>query len=109
MAGRSINALLERLGCLESAKPHGFRAMFSTYFNNAHWNPDIIEAYLAHKPRDEIRAKYNRATHLSQRREMMQHWADHLDSLAAGVSVVTIRPKVVYPSAPTPSIMTPGA
>ena len=89
MASRSMNALLDRLGYLEGAKPHGFRAMFSTHFNNSHSNPDVIEACLAHKPQDRIRAKYNRAEYEESRRTMMQDWADHLDALASASNVVT--------------------
>jgi hypothetical protein len=50
-------------------------------FNDAHWNPDVIEACLAHKTQDRIRAKYNRAEYLAQRRDTMQRWADYLDTL----------------------------
>lgn len=81
MAGRSINAFLDRLGYLEQAKPHGFRSTFSTYFNGAGWNPDVIEKCLAHKPQDSVRAKYNRAEYREEQREVMQTWANLIESL----------------------------
>jgi len=32
-------------------------------------------------PRDKVRAAYNYAEHLPERRRMMQAWADYLDEL----------------------------
>ena len=40
---------------------------------------DVIEAALAHKDKDAIRATYNRATYIKERRELAQWWADELD------------------------------
>lgn len=91
MATRSINALMGRLGFLEEAKPHGFRSMFSTYFNGAGWNPDVIEKCLAHKPKDAIRAKYNRHEYRKEQRQLLQHWADTLGALQEGAKVVPIK------------------
>jgi hypothetical protein len=34
-------------------------------------------------PRDEIRAVYNAAQYLPERRKMMDWWANHLDTLTA--------------------------
>ena len=45
------------------------------------YNPDWIEAQLAHSKQDVVRASYNHAQWLSQRREMMQQWADFIDGL----------------------------
>lgn len=91
MATRSINALMGRLGFLEEAKPHGFRSTFSTYFNGAGWNPDVIEKCLAHKPKDAIRAKYNRADYRKDQRQLLQHWADTLSALQDGAKIVPIK------------------
>jgi integrase len=88
MAGVSLNAVLRRLKFLEEAKPHGFRSTFSTYLNEVGENPDVIEACLAHKPKDIIRAKYNRADYRNDQRKLLQSWADTVDALAAGVDVV---------------------
>jgi hypothetical protein len=54
------------------------------------WAPDVIERQLAHAPRNQVRAAYNRAQHLAERRRMMQAWADHLDGLRGGGTVVPI-------------------
>lgn len=56
---------------------------------------DIIERQLAHAERNKIKAAYNRAQHLPERRWMMHAWADYLDGLRAGGEVVAIRRPLV--------------
>jgi integrase len=70
---------------------HGFRAMASTLLNEQGFAPDVIELQLAHKERNKVRAAYNRAQRLPERRQMMQAWADYLDALRRGGNVVPIR------------------
>ena len=60
---------------------HGFRAMASTILNEKGYNSDWIERQLAHGERSSVRAAYNYAQYLPERRKMMQEWADYLDSL----------------------------
>ena len=60
---------------------HGFRAMASTMLNERGWSPDAIERQLAHAERNSVRAAYNRASYMEERRKMMQAWADFLDDL----------------------------
>jgi integrase len=70
---------------------HGFRSTASTLLNEQGWHPDIIELQLAHQERNKVRAAYNRAQRLPERRKMMQAWANYLDGLRAGANVVPIR------------------
>lgn len=77
MAGRSMNALLHRLGLGEVATIHGFRSTASTYLNEALHNADVIELALAHG-KEDVRSRYNRAEHRNARRKLMQDWADVL-------------------------------
>lgn len=80
----TLNAALRRLGYDKSEQTaHGFRTIASTLLNETGWHPDLIELQLAHKPRDKVRAAYNRAERLAERRKMMQSWADYLDGLKA--------------------------
>jgi integrase len=58
---------------------HGFRTLASTNLNEQGWNRDVIELSLAHVERNRVRAAYNHAERLTERREMMQAWADWLD------------------------------
>lgn len=67
---------------------HGFRSMASTCLNEQGWHPDLIELQLAHAERNKVRAAYNRATRLAERRKMMQAWADYLDTLRTGAEII---------------------
>jgi integrase len=58
---------------------HGLRATASTWANDAGHRPDVVEAALAHKEADRVRASYNRASYEAQRRELAQAWGDELD------------------------------
>lgn len=89
MSENTINAALRRLGFdKETMTGHGFRAMASTRLNEMGWPPDVIERQLAHAERNKVRAVYNRAQYMSERRKMMQAWADYLDALRIGKSDV---------------------
>jgi hypothetical protein len=67
--------------------------MASTRLNEMGWAPDVIERQLAHAERNKVRAAYNRAQYLAERRKMMQGWADYLDTLRVGGKVVAITRK----------------
>jgi integrase len=61
---------------------HGFRAMARTCLDEQLGvAPHLIEHQLAHTVRDPLGRAYNRTTHLPERRDMMQRWADYLDEL----------------------------
>ena len=81
MANRSLNALMERIGYSGEGTPHGMRAAFSTHFNGINANADVIELCLAHTPMGKTRAAYNRHLYKEERREMLQDWANRIDSL----------------------------
>jgi integrase len=87
MSENTINAALRRLGySSEEQTGHGFRSMASTLLNEQGFPPDVIELQLAHTERNKVRAAYNKAQRLPERRKMMQAWADYLDGLRAGGS-----------------------
>lgn len=95
MSENTVNAALRRLGyAREDMTGHGFRSMASTLLNEQGWHRDAIERQLAHAERDGVRAAYNRAEHLPERRKMMQAWADYLDGLKASGGVIPIFKKV---------------
>lgn len=92
ISDNTMNAALRRLGFSKDEQTgHGFRTVASTLLNEQGFDSDCIELQLAHKPRDKVRAAYNRAQKLPERRIMMQAWADYLDGLKAGGKVVGIR------------------
>ncbi len=78
----TLLAGLRRLGYgKDEMTVHGFRSMASTLLNEQGYNRDWIERQLAHGERNSIRAAYNYAEYLPERRKMMQEWADYLDGL----------------------------
>ncbi len=84
MSENTVLAALRRLGYSpDEMTGHGFRSMASTLLNEQGWNRDAIERQLAHAERNNIRAAYNYAEYLPERRNMMQSWADYLDELKA--------------------------
>jgi integrase len=71
-----------RMGYRSKATIHGFRSLASSILNESgKWNPDAIERQLAHSEKDQVRAAYNRAKYLEERKQMMQWYADYLDEL----------------------------
>ncbi|MDE9483090.1 tyrosine-type recombinase/integrase [Xenorhabdus bovienii] len=64
--------------------PHGFRSLASTTMNEHGFNPDVIEAALAHVDKNAVRRIYNRSVYLEQRFELMEWWGDFLDTSKKG-------------------------
>jgi integrase len=83
MSENTILYGLYRMGYHSRATGHGFRSTASTVLNENGFPPDVIERQLAHGERDKVRAAYNHAQYLPERRQMMQWWADYLDEMAA--------------------------
>ncbi|WP_043320058.1 integrase arm-type DNA-binding domain-containing protein [Microbulbifer sp. HZ11] len=90
----SMNRALEKIGYkhrknnrststkLPAHSAHGFRASARTLLDEElHERVELIETQLAHRVRDPLGRAYNRTTHLTERRAMMQRWADHLEKL----------------------------
>jgi integrase len=81
LSENALNSALRRMGYTkEEMTAHGFRASASTILNSRGCNPDVIEAALGHQDENEIRRVYNRAKYWPERVELMQAWADLLDT-----------------------------
>lgn len=93
LSDNAILAALRRMGYpKEEMSGHGFRAMARTILDGVlHVRPDYIEHQLAHAVRDPNGRAYNRTSHLTERRKMMQTWADYLDGLKAGAKVIPFK------------------
>ena len=82
MSESTILVALRSMGYTkEQMTAHGFRTLASTNLNKQGWNRDVIELSLAHMETNAVRAAYNHAERLEDRRKMMQAWADWLDGL----------------------------
>lgn len=86
MNRETLNRALVRMGFKGRTVAHGLRALASTTLNENGFEPDIIEAALAHKDSNKVRAAYNRATYLEQRRELMNWWSNHVLESCEGKS-----------------------
>ena len=82
MSNGAVLMGLRRMGYKKRMTGHGFRSLASTILHENNFPSDWIERQLAHEDEDKIRSAYNRAEHLSERRKMMQWWADYLDEAA---------------------------
>ena len=91
MSNNAILAALRRMGfAKDEMSGHGFRSMASTLLNEQGWNRDAIERQLAHAERNSVRAAYNYAEFMPERKRMMQAWADYLDRIKAGAKIIPI-------------------
>ena len=85
MSDNTLSTAMKRLGYQGKMNPHSFRAMFSTKLHGKieehGFHSDIIERQLAHKEKNKVKAAYNHAEYLPQRKEMMQWWSNYLDKI----------------------------
>jgi integrase len=80
LSENAFNSALRRMGyAKDEATSHGFRATASSVLNERGFDPDVIEAVLAHQDQNSVRRAYNRSTYWDQRMRLMQEWADLLD------------------------------
>lgn len=82
ISNMTFNQALDRMGYKGRQTPHGMRHLFSTAANEAGKDYRIVDSALAHKVKG-VEGVYNKAQYLSQRRELLQWWADRVDALAA--------------------------
>ena len=88
VSGATLSDTLNRLGYQDIHTFHGFRSMFSTIANELYkehgFHSDIIEACLAHKEKNRVRAAYNRESkykYFEEKKELIQWYANFLDKL----------------------------
>jgi integrase len=92
MSEAGVNAALAGMGYKGRHVWHGYRATGRTMLRQVLKYPsDVIEAQLAHVGQITHGGAYDRATHLDERTEMIQAWADYLDRLAAGADVIKFK------------------
>jgi integrase len=81
---------LYRMGYKSRMTGHGFRGLAATVLRELGYSRDLVDRQLAHAERNQVTAAYVHAEFLPERRKMMQHWADHLDALQAGATIIPI-------------------
>lgn len=88
MSEASINQVFKRIGYTGRVTGHGFRHTMSTVLHEQGYNTAWIETQFAHLDKNAIRGTYNHAQYLDGRREMLQWYADYMDSLENGGNVM---------------------
>jgi len=92
ISNMAINAALRLMGYTKEVMTgHGFRSTASSLLHESGWDSNLIELQLAHRGTNTVRAVYNRAERLDDRRKMMQAWADYLDALKTGAKIIPLR------------------
>lgn len=82
MSEATVGHALKRLGFKDRMTAHGFRALARTTIREElNYDPDVIEAQLAHKPSGPLGAAYDRSLFIKHRQVMMQEWADYIDKV----------------------------
>ena len=93
MSDAAVNAALRRMGYDTKTEitGHGFRAMARTILHEElHVKPEVIEHQLAHQVADALGTAYNRTKFLKERKAMMQIWADYLETLKSGATIIPL-------------------
>jgi integrase len=80
----TANVALKRMGYHTKLVAHGLRSLASTTLNEQGFDPDVIEACLAHIDTNSVRKAYNRTDYLERRRKVMAWWSEHIEKAAAG-------------------------
>ena len=89
MSNNTILMGIKRMGYAGRMTGHGFRALaMTTIMEVLGYRHEVPDTQLAHAKGDSVRRAYDRTKFLPERKKMMQEWADYLDALAAGRTVV---------------------
>lgn len=80
----TANTAIKRMGFDKQLVAHGMRSLASTILNEEGFDPDVIEAALAHTGKNEVRNAYNRADYIERRKPVMIWWSDHIEKAATG-------------------------
>ena len=86
---QTANMALKRMGFAGRLVSHGLRSLASTALNEQGFEPDLIEAALAHVDDNQVRSAYNRTDYLERRRPMMYWWSGHIEEASNGKLSIT--------------------
>ena len=88
MSDNTLNKAIKIAGFGDIQDLHGLRHLFSTNLNELHQehrlNAEIIELCLAHTDKNEVRASYNQAERIAEKRELMSFYAKFIDEVKRG-------------------------
>lgn len=81
---QTANMALKRMGFAGRLVSHGLRSIASTTLNEQGFEPDLIEAALAHVDANQVRSAYNRTDYMERRIPMMVWWSGHIEQASQG-------------------------
>lgn len=81
LGATTLNHVITRMGYHGKMTPHGFRALVSTWLDEQGYSRQAVERQLSHLEIGQTNQAYHRADYMEERREMLQAWADYLESL----------------------------
>jgi integrase len=81
MNTQTANMAIKRMGFGGRLVAHGLRSIASTTLNEHGFDPEVIEAALAHVDKDQVRSAYNRADYIERRRVMMNWWSEYIENV----------------------------
>jgi len=88
MNSQTPNAAIKRMGFKGQLVAHGFRSLASTVLNETRlFDFELIEVALSHEDKDRMRAAYNNAEYIENRREVMSWWSDYINKAKVAASV----------------------
>jgi len=92
LSNMAMLSLLRRMDADQTTTVHGLaRAAFSTWAHETGaGRPDVIEACLAHKEADRVKAAYNRSQFAAERAALLAAWADYCAGEAPASNVVPL-------------------
>lgn len=87
-ASNALNKALEGLSFhMEHFTIHDLRRTASTQLREHEWGEDVVEKALSHE-KGGVAGIYNRAQYASERRKMLQWWANYVDSIVTEEKVI---------------------
>lgn len=89
MSEQTANMAIKRMGYKGKLVAHGLRSLGSTVLNEEGFDPDIIEAALAHVDKNQVRSAYNRTDYLERRKVMMCWWSEFIQQASIGSNSVS--------------------
>jgi integrase len=99
MSATTINRALEHMGYASGLwTGHDFRATASTRLHEMGYRSEWIERQLAHVEGNKTKAAYNHAEYLTERKEMLQAWADWIDKIPETLIESKIMPSDAKPA-----------
>lgn len=96
---QTANTAIKRMGFDKQLVAHGLRSIASTAPNEEGFDPDIIEAALAHTGKNEVRNAYNRTDYLERRKPAMAWWSEYIDKASIGNISLTGKKGLTFVSA----------